>query len=186
MPTNRNSVAVVTDGKYVYAIGGYNGARLANVERYDPAKNIWSILAPMLVAKSNANAGVIGSTIVAASGVGSPAIDVTDNEAYSPAKNRWSGLQPEPDARVASCTGVIDGSLYVAGGSNASAKNIRTVDVYSLKHNAWSRTSSMSRATVGAGAAVVKKGLYCFGGASRSFPSDAGIKYFANVQIYRQ
>jgi N-acetylneuraminic acid mutarotase len=183
MPTSRNSVAVVADGKYVYAIGGYNGQRLANVERYDPAKNIWSVLSPMLVPKSNTNAGVIGSTIVAASGVGSSA-EVTDTEVYSPAKNRWRALQPEPDARAASCTGVIDGLLYVAGGSDASNKDLRTVDVYSFKHNSWSQASSMLRATAGAGAAVAKKDLYCFGGASVSFPAS-GIKYFTNVQIYR-
>lgn len=183
MPTSRNSVAVVADGKYVYAIGGYNGQRLANLERYDPAKNIWSVLSPMLVPKSNTNAGVVGSTIIAASGVGSSG-EVTDNEVYSPSKNRWRALQPGPDARAAACTGAIDGLLYTAGGSDTSNKNVRTVDVYSFKHNAWSQAPSMLRATVATGAAVVKKTLYCFGGGSVSFPAS-GIKYYTNVQIFR-
>ncbi|MEO8681553.1 MAG: kelch repeat-containing protein, partial [Vicinamibacterales bacterium] len=50
MPTPRAHLAVVTDGVFVYAIGGdttsNNGGAVSTVERYDPSANGWLTLAP--------------------------------------------------------------------------------------------------------------------------------------------
>ena len=70
MPTSRNSLTAVDDAKLIYAVGGFlSGSRLSNVERYDPVHNTWLPRAPLLLAKSGASIGVIGKTIVAASGL---------------------------------------------------------------------------------------------------------------------
>ena len=74
MPTARwASEAVVEKTKnIVYVIGGVvNGSGngdIATVESYNPATNTWTEEAPMLVAKAQSAAGLIGTTIVVADG----------------------------------------------------------------------------------------------------------------------
>lgn len=44
-------------GDYVYALGGFSGRyRLNSAERYDPAKNQWSFIEPMILERSDAGA----------------------------------------------------------------------------------------------------------------------------------
>ena len=48
MMTRRLGVAVAVLHGYLYAIGGSDGQNpLNSVERYDPQKNTWTVMAPM-------------------------------------------------------------------------------------------------------------------------------------------
>lgn len=45
-------------------MGGYNGhSRLDSVERYDPDRNQWEILAPMRRLRSDAGAAALGDNV---------------------------------------------------------------------------------------------------------------------------
>ena len=71
MPTARAGFALVTDGAYLYAIGGNtqanNSGPVATVERFDPSApsgSRWSTLAPMPAAGNASGAGVLTGTII--------------------------------------------------------------------------------------------------------------------------
>jgi N-acetylneuraminic acid mutarotase len=185
MPTARDSLEAVTDGKLIYAIGGYlsGNGRLANVERYNPARGKWSSWASMLLARSGSGVGVVGKTIVAASGLANSGVTM-DNEGYSPKTNAWKSLASEPIGQNASCAGAIGGSLYSAGGADPNAAPLAKLKIFNLHGNAWTSGASMRKATIGAPSAVVNGRLYCFGGANQGF-STGSTTYYDLVQIYQ-
>src|SRR5208283_3113795 len=82
MPTARDSLSAVVDKGIIYVIGGFNGSRVATVESYNPATDTWTKEAPMLVGKSLPGVGLLGATIVAASGLGNSGW-TGDNEGYT-------------------------------------------------------------------------------------------------------
>jgi N-acetylneuraminic acid mutarotase len=182
MPTARNSLAAGSDGNLIYAIGGFNFGRLNNVERYDPTTNTWLALAPLHVAKSYPGLGVIGTTIVAASGLAGSGV-TPDNEAYNPANNAWTTLAPEPDKHNGPCAGAVGGSLYSAGGAAGPASPpLANLDIFNLSGNAWTSGASMPQATISPASAVLNGRLHCFGGANYGAP---GGTYYNVVQIYQ-
>ena len=75
MPTALYGAAVVVEKNIIYLMGGQanDGTILNTVESYNPATNAWSTSeAPMLVAKTQFTAGLVGTTIVAPDGVTPP------------------------------------------------------------------------------------------------------------------
>lgn len=51
------------DGK-IYALGGYDGQNRQNTaERYDPKTNQWTMIAPMSVQRSDANACTLNGKV---------------------------------------------------------------------------------------------------------------------------
>lgn len=57
MYERRCYVSVCELNGYIYAMGGHNGVeRLRSMERYDPCKNQWTLLQPMIVRRSDAAA----------------------------------------------------------------------------------------------------------------------------------
>jgi N-acetylneuraminic acid mutarotase len=118
MPTPRAHLAVVTDGVFVYAIGGdttqTNSGAVATMERYDPATNAWSALAPMPSPGSFIAAGVLNGAIVVA-GSGSANSSATD--VYDILGNTWRSAPPMPGGRALAAAGVANGGLYLVGGT---------------------------------------------------------------------
>ena len=91
MPTARwaSEAVVEKTTNIIYVIGGAanpsgNGF-LATVESYNPATNTWTEEAPMLVAKAQSAAGLIGTTIVVADGATNGQGTTGDTEAYDAA-----------------------------------------------------------------------------------------------------
>jgi N-acetylneuraminic acid mutarotase len=159
--------------------GLVNGSRANNVEKYDPATNTWTVLAPLLAGKSETSAGLLGKTIVAADGYTSSA-ETGDNEGYNVSTNTWSPLKPDPSPRNASCFGVVSGDLYVAGGydSNVSPNAISVTESFILTN--WTTLLSMPKATSFPASIVGNGLLHCFGG-ENSFSGSV----LNNVQIYQ-
>lgn len=65
MGVRRSSVGVGVLKGFLYAVGGYDGASrqcLSSVERYDPTRNEWELVADMTVKRSGAGVGVLGMT----------------------------------------------------------------------------------------------------------------------------
>lgn len=82
MPTARIALAGAQVDGVVYAIGGYNGSRLATVEAYDPATNTWSSKAPMPTARSNLVAAAVNGSVYAVGGANGSGL--ATNEAFTP------------------------------------------------------------------------------------------------------
>jgi N-acetylneuraminic acid mutarotase len=125
MPTPRAGFALVTDGRYLFAIGGStegaNGGHVATLERYDPLAHTWSTLTPMPVA-GTASAGVLNGTIVVFGSDGTTRTDV-----YDIATDMWHSGVPMPAQRGGMAVAAANGGLWLAGGTSNG----------SLTYDAW-------------------------------------------------
>jgi hypothetical protein len=103
-PTNiaRSTHAAATAGGMIYVLGGEDGGSTAvefdSVERYDPSRDSWTMVAPMTLPRAQAVAGVINGIIFAVGGYNS----LTDFgwtstvETYDSAHDSWSFVAPIP------------------------------------------------------------------------------------------
>jgi hypothetical protein len=66
--------------------------RSALVQRYDPATDMWTSEAPLLLAKSDSALGLLGTTIVSAVGFANTVGASHDNEGYNATTNTWKTL----------------------------------------------------------------------------------------------
>jgi kelch-like protein 1/4/5 len=183
MPTARWATNAVVEKKtgIIYVIGGdINGSgngNIATVESYNPATNIWTEESPMLVAKGQAAAGLIGTTIVVADGATNGQGTTGDTEAYDAATNTWKTLASDPVSRYASCQGSIGAKLFDMGGDTAPTYS----DDFQLSKDKWTTSlAAAPQSIIFPASAVYKSQLYCFGGWSAN-----GGPVVDNVQIYQ-
>ena len=135
LSTPRSDVCAVTDGSYLYAIGGTDktGQYLNIVERFDPRKNTWENLPPMLARRANAGGAVIKQRLFVFGG------DSRDNdscEMFDHATNIWSSIPGRDIQRKPTSAVSFKGKIYVctnSAGSNGSKK----FQVYDVDQNQW-------------------------------------------------
>jgi hypothetical protein len=191
MPTARNSVTaavyknILLNQYVIYVVGGFNyNGRLAIVESYNTATDTWTEEAPLLVGKSLAAVGLLGSKIVAAGGLSNSGI-TGDNEGYNVAKNMWTTLTADPTPRQAGCAWAIAGQFYFAGGSASPAGDqpLSALEAYSSKTKSWMTLASIPQAVIAPGSADVGGRLYCIGGTDNA--GSLGGTVYNYVQIYQ-
>ena len=123
MPTNRNSLGVVTasNGK-IYAIGGYNGSSaVSTVEEYNPTTNTWVTRASMPTSRYLVGVAAANNGKIYAIGGNSNGNFLSTVEEYNPATNTWATRASMPTGRWGS--GVVtasNGKIYVIGGDNGT------------------------------------------------------------------
>jgi serine/threonine-protein kinase PknK len=101
IPTRRDHLAAVSDGRSVFTVGGrflQPGATTAAFERFDPATNVWQRLDALPTARAGLGAAVAGGRIVTAGGE-DPTGTFPEVEAYDLATATWSALPPLPSPR---------------------------------------------------------------------------------------
>ena len=186
MPTARWGPAVVVEENIIYVSGGQTSPTgkgpISNVESYNPATNTWTEKAPLLVAKAQGAAGLLGSlktryTIVFADGSNSSGGTTGDNEGYDATTNTWTTLTSDPSPRYASCFGSIGAKLYVVAGSGGPST---LTESFQLTKNKWATLAAVPQSTQFPASAVYKGRLYCIGG----WASNGG-PVITNVQIYQ-
>ncbi|MEJ0045851.1 MAG: hypothetical protein WDN04_06815 [Rhodospirillales bacterium] len=183
MLTPQGSARAVVNKNIVYVIGGNSASqqRIATVESYDPAANSWTAQPSLRVGKSEASAGLVGGTIVAADGYTAGG-DTGDNESLTIGGANWVALASDPTPRNGACTGAIGGNLYVADGDNNANAPISVVESYNLKKNKWSALPAMPHTVTDMSFVVYNKQLYCIGGGSSATPFQGSA--FTYVQVY--
>jgi len=174
MPTARANFALVTDGTYLYAIGGDttdgNGGAVSIVERFDPtapAGQRWTTLMSMPVAGNSIGAGVLNGTIVVA---GAGATNRTD--IYDISSNSWSPGVPMPAQRsaMASVAG-SNGGLWLIGGTTNGSLNFDTWVYYPQSPRrpaGWAGVGPMLTGRWALAAASIGDVIYAVGGADLS------------------
>ena len=171
MPTARGGAVAVVDKNIIYVIGGGTAnALLDTVERYNPATDTWTEEAPLLLAKSQFSAGLVGTTIVAADGITNPNNITGDNEGYNATTNVWTSLTADPTGRSGPCGGSIGTQLYVAGGDDGATTTL--TESFKPSSKTWKTLAAMPQAVLLPGSAVYKftvggvtdRVLYCIGG----------------------
>ncbi len=120
MPTPREHLAAVSDGTYVYTIGGRflsSDKNSAALERFDPQSGQWTKLIGMPTPRGSYGATYIDGRIVAVGGE-EPAMVLNVVEMYDIADGKWSTLAPMPTPRHAEVVATVGNTIYVIGGAN--------------------------------------------------------------------
>jgi serine/threonine-protein kinase PknK len=122
MPTPREHLAAVSDGTYVYAIGGRFLSADKNSsanERFDPQSGTWTKLVGMPTPRGSYGATYIDGRIVVVGGE-EPTMVLNVVEMYNIADAKWSTLAPMPTARHAEVVATVGNTVYCIGGANRS------------------------------------------------------------------
>ncbi len=120
MPTPREHLAAVSDGSYLYAIGGRmlsSDTNSAALERFDPASGSWTKLNGMPTPRGSYGAAYIDGRIVALGGE-EPTTVLNVAEMYDIADGKWSTLPPMPTPRHAEVVATVGNTVYCIGGAN--------------------------------------------------------------------
>jgi serine/threonine-protein kinase PknK len=120
MPTPREHLAAVSDGTYVYSIGGRflsSDKNSAALERFDPQSGNWTKLVGMPTPRGSYGATYIDGRIVAVGGE-EPTQVLNVVEMYDIAEGKWSTLAPMPTPRHAEVVATVGNTVYCIGGAN--------------------------------------------------------------------
>ena len=119
MPTPREHLAAVSDGHYVYAVGGRNlgpDKNYAALERYDPAADRWQKLPDMPTARGGLGAAIVAGHLFALGGE-TPTRALGAVESYDIARKDWSKAPSMRTPRHGIAGAAIGRSLYALGGA---------------------------------------------------------------------
>ncbi len=149
-------LALVSDGKYLYRIGGMYSLNqpgeehdlysVADFSRFDPETKTWTALAPLPEPRSTHDAVVVGRTVYVFGGwdmkgidEGNPYLDYAAAFDLDKPEAGWTKI-PQPFKRRALSVAAHDGKIYVLGGLIGDSMNVdRAVDVYDPATGAWSK-----------------------------------------------
>ena len=119
IPVPGDHLAGVTDGTYLYAIGGRNLSVSENhnaLQRFNPATGQWTQLTPLPVADSDLGAAYISGQLVTFGGENLFSVFRTAR-AYNLATKKWSTLQSLPVARHGMGVAVLGQTIYAIDGA---------------------------------------------------------------------
>ncbi|OBH75637.1 protein kinase [Mycobacterium mantenii] len=120
MPTPREHLAAVSDGTYVYAIGGRflsSDKNSAAFERFDPQSGTWSKGIDMPTPRGSYGATFIDGRILVIGGE-EPTQVLGVAEMYDIADGTWTTLRPMPTPRHAEVVATVGNTVYCIGGAN--------------------------------------------------------------------
>jgi serine/threonine-protein kinase PknK len=120
MPTPREHLAAVSDGTYVYTVGGRflsADKNSAAFERFDPRSGTWTKLVAMPTPRGSYGATFIDGRIVAIGGE-EPTRVLGVAEMYDIADGTWTTLPPMPTPRHAEAVATVGNTVYCIGGAN--------------------------------------------------------------------
>jgi serine/threonine protein kinase/N-acetylneuraminic acid mutarotase len=120
LPTPREHLAAVSDGFYVYTVGGRflsADKNSAAFERFDPQSGQWTKLVDMPTPRGSYGATFIDGRIVALGGE-EPTQVLATAEMYDIAEAEWISLPPMPTARHGEVVATVGDTVYAIGGAN--------------------------------------------------------------------
>jgi serine/threonine protein kinase/N-acetylneuraminic acid mutarotase len=120
LPTPREHLAAVSDGTYVYAVGGRMlsaDENSAALERYDPASGNWEKLADMPTPRGSYGATFIDGRIVAVGGE-EPTRVLATVEMYDVTNGKWSEAAPLGTPRHGQVVAADGSAVYCIGGAD--------------------------------------------------------------------
>jgi N-acetylneuraminic acid mutarotase len=120
LPTPREHLAALSDGVYVYTLGGRVLSADENkgaFERFDPGSGNWETLADMPTPRGSYGAAIIGGRIVAVGGE-EPTRVLSTVEMYDIASKKWSTLAPINTPVHGQVVAAVGSTLYCIGGAD--------------------------------------------------------------------
>ncbi|HEX5017082.1 MAG TPA: kelch repeat-containing protein [Actinomycetes bacterium] len=155
----RQEVSYVRAGDSLYLAGGST-----RQQKYNPAQNAWSEVAPLPVSIDHIQGVEVGGRIYYIGGlIEWPDVEVGTVYVYDPQTNTVSQGSPMPRPRGAGGVAVHDGKIYYAGGlSNGEA--VPWFDVYDPATDTWAQLPNMPTARDHFHAAVLDDQFWAIGG----------------------
>jgi serine/threonine protein kinase/N-acetylneuraminic acid mutarotase len=120
LPTPREHLAAVSDGTYVYTVGGRFLSADENsgaFERFNPASGTWDELADMPSPRGSYGAAFIDGRIVAVGGE-EPTRVLATVEMYDIATGKWRTLAPINTPVHGEAVAAVGSAVYVIGGAD--------------------------------------------------------------------
>lgn len=120
MPTPREHLAAVSDGVYVYALGGRAlsaDENSAAFERFDPEAGTWEKLTSMPTARGSYGAALVDGRIVAVGGE-EPTRVLATAEMYDISTGKWTTLAPVNTPVHGEAVDAVGLTVYVIGGAD--------------------------------------------------------------------
>jgi non-specific serine/threonine protein kinase len=120
IPVPGDHLAAVSDGKYLYAIGGRTLDPSANhdaVQRFDPATGTWTKLTPLPRADSDLGAAYVDGKLITFGGEDTLSVFSTAR-AYDLASKTWSTLPSLATARHGMAVAVTGNTIYSIDGAS--------------------------------------------------------------------
>ena len=138
IPVPGDHLAAVSDGTYLYAVGGRRleaSSNTAVLQRFDPVANSW-IQLPVAPGKvSDAGAAIVGGRLIVVGGESLGSVFSTV-WAYDIASRTWSSLPNLAEPRHGLAVTVIGNTLYAIDGASKTGHNASTPTLQTLTfHN---------------------------------------------------
>ena len=170
MPTKRGALAASVIGKKIYVVGGANKKifKLVNtpaLEIYDPLKNSWKTLAPMLTPRDHLTTSSANGKLYAIGGRVNLNFhnNLDTNEVYDPKANRWTRLTPLPTKRSGITSQTLERKILVFGGESGEGTFTEN-ESYDPDTNTWETLLPMPSGRHGLGSAKYQNRIHLFGG----------------------
>jgi hypothetical protein len=137
IPVPGDHLAAVSDGRYLYTIGGRTLSASANhkaVQRFDPATGKWTQLTPLPVANSDMGAAYVGGQLIAFGGENAFSVFRTARS-YNLATKTWSTLPNMAEPRHGMGVAVVGKTIYAIDGASQPGHNgsTRTLQLLRLR-----------------------------------------------------
>jgi non-specific serine/threonine protein kinase len=136
IPTPREHTAAVSDGHFLYVVGGRAlspDKNSAALERYDPATDKWQRLPDMPTSRGGLGAAIARGHLLAVGGE-TPTDVLGEVESYNLGRRTWSTEPEMRSPRHGVAVAAIGGSLYALGGGSrpGHASAVGTAEVLRL------------------------------------------------------
>jgi len=177
MKVNRFGMAAAVYDNQIYVIAGKTANNVVgDLERYDPASDRWTQLAPKQTPVYEVSAGVINGRIYVPGGrlVSEEVSDIL--EIYDPLSDMWAVGRNMPQPLSAYGLAVFEGKLYLFGGWNGETF-VDDVYVYNPIDDTWKEKVPLKVQRGYLSANTIGERIFVVGG-------DTGKKVLKDTDIY--
>jgi DNA-binding CsgD family transcriptional regulator/N-acetylneuraminic acid mutarotase len=164
LPAGRSRLALVSDGKKLYAVGGETAAGITGaMTLYDPRSNGWLPGADKPTAVSNVAAVFLNDRIYVPGGTTASGGVTNVLERYDPSTEKWEVRASLPISLTAYGLAALGDKIYLFGGWDGKRYRAETY-VYDPARDAWATAAPMPEPRAFMGAAAAKDSIYVVGG----------------------
>ena len=164
LPAGRSRLALVSDGKKLYAVGGETATGVTEAMTiYDPRSNGWLPGPSKPTAVSNAAAVFLNDGIYVPGGTTASGGVTNVLERFDPEAETWEARASLPISLTAYGLAAVGEKIYLFGGWDGKRYRAETY-VYDPAKDAWSPAAAMPEPRAFMGAAAAKESIYVVGG----------------------
>ena len=136
----------IAQNEFIYVVGGETDpgrSLISSVEVFQPSKNTWRDLAPMVTSRRGVGLSLLGGFLYAVGG--SDRIQALRlAERYDPSTNEWTKISEMNENRSSVAAVTLHNHIFAVGGYDGTANCLRTVERYDPATDTWSYVAGMN------------------------------------------